>query len=180
LILSDINMPGMSGLEFLPKAKAARPDVPFQGERPSGPAFIIWSIPTKRTLADAAGKAGDADNSPIGAALTARSMLSTISRHQSHWRRHGAVGPLRHLSNRPVSLTLAGEAARTTWARRALEGARPSCRLSGLRRPAPVSPVFAGCHVPSDRLQRMGESGAAAASARLGRWLPQLWGVGSR
>src|SRR5882762_934025 len=43
LILSDINMPGMSGLELLPKAKAARPDVPVIMITAYGAAFQGFS-----------------------------------------------------------------------------------------------------------------------------------------
>jgi hypothetical protein len=35
--------------------QAANIGIQFQGKRQSGPAFIIWSIPTKRTLADTTG-----------------------------------------------------------------------------------------------------------------------------
>ena len=34
LILSDVNMPGMSGLELLPRARQARPDVPVIMTKP--------------------------------------------------------------------------------------------------------------------------------------------------
>src|SRR5262249_42710758 len=42
LILSDINMPGMTGLELLPKAKAARPDVPVIMITAYGDAETEW------------------------------------------------------------------------------------------------------------------------------------------
>jgi CheY-like chemotaxis protein len=51
LILSDSNMPGMTGLELLPKAKAARPDVPYSrsyrrpGRRPPCPDEERCSFP---------------------------------------------------------------------------------------------------------------------------------------
>jgi hypothetical protein len=108
--------------------QAANIGIQFQGERPSGPAFIIWSIPTKRTLADAAGKAGNADNGPIGAALTARSS-NYFPRSQATKATGAGMGPwdpLRHLSNR-VSLTLAGDGnVRLAFA--------PNCRQRAAKR----------------------------------------------
>ena len=47
LILSDINMPGMSGLELLPKARAARPDVPIIMITAYGLSLIHISEPTR-------------------------------------------------------------------------------------------------------------------------------------
>jgi hypothetical protein len=87
--------------------QAANIGIQFQGEtkRPSGPAFIVWSIPTKRTLADAAGKAGDADNGPIGAALTARSS-NYFPRSQATKAPGAGMGPwdpFGNLSNRRVT-----------------------------------------------------------------------------
>ena len=49
LILSDINMPGMSGLDLLPKAKAARPDVPV---------IMITAFGGRRHQAQGAGQRG--------------------------------------------------------------------------------------------------------------------------
>lgn len=51
LILSDINMPGMSGLELLPKAKALRPDVPVI-------MITAYGDADTRARAEAAGAAG--------------------------------------------------------------------------------------------------------------------------
>jgi CheY-like chemotaxis protein len=51
LILSDVNMPGMSGLELLPKVRLARPDVPV---------FMItaYGDADTRRRAEAAGASG--------------------------------------------------------------------------------------------------------------------------
>jgi hypothetical protein len=75
----------------------------------AGPVVVIWSIPTKRTLADAAGKAGDADNGPIGAALTARSS-NYFPRSQATKATGAGMGPWDPLR----ALQYAEEAAKIT------------------------------------------------------------------
>ena len=50
LLLSDINMPGMSGLELLPKVKARRPDLPV---------FMITAYGDAETIADGARPRGE-------------------------------------------------------------------------------------------------------------------------
>ena len=55
LILSDINMPGMSGLEMLPKVKA---------ERPSVPVIMITAYGDDATIKKAYANSGQPDCSP--------------------------------------------------------------------------------------------------------------------
>ena len=71
LILLDINMPGMSGLELLPKAKAARPDVPILMITAYGDADARhWSVapraflPSPSTSARFAAKSTHASSGP--------------------------------------------------------------------------------------------------------------------
>ncbi len=54
LILSDINMPGMSGLEMLPKVRAERPDVPVI-------MITAYGDAETRTQGDRARRGGAAD-----------------------------------------------------------------------------------------------------------------------
>src|ERR1700683_5057655 len=59
LILSDINMPGMSGLDLLPRARQARPDVPV---------IMITAYgddETRRKAAEPGGRAGKAGRGGI-------------------------------------------------------------------------------------------------------------------
>ena len=55
-LLSDINMPGMSGLELLPRAKALRPDVPI---------IMITAYRGGETKRQALENGAEANNQPI-------------------------------------------------------------------------------------------------------------------
>jgi DNA-binding NtrC family response regulator len=90
LILSDINMPGMTGLELLPKAKAARPDVPVIMITAYGdvtPSARHWKGARKRfspnpsTLAHSVARLLRASNEP----RRRRTRLATPDRNVRYW-----------------------------------------------------------------------------------------------
>ena len=90
LILSDINMPGMTGLELLPKAKAARPDVPvimITAYGDATPSARHWKAARKRfspnpsTLARSVAKSIRASNGP----RSRRTRLVTPDRNVRFW-----------------------------------------------------------------------------------------------
>ena len=68
LILSDINMPGMSGLEMLPKVRAERPNVPV---------IMITTYGDEGTQAVRHGIAGQADRFRLAASGNRRAARSS-------------------------------------------------------------------------------------------------------
>jgi hypothetical protein len=77
-------------------------------KRPSGPAFIIWSIPTKRTPADAAGKASDTDGG-----RHARQHVKKLGGHRAEIVRVAAMGGFNNLIDQDSSFSSSISSARS-------------------------------------------------------------------